>query len=125
MHDPLDFETIDKLRFVLNREIEVVAGPQGSDRRGDQQILRQRDLGDRVGRLDAPGIHRHRDRLRRGWSDRRGKSATTNTLEEGDAPVIKLVHLIIQEAVTHPGVATSTSSRSPTASGSATGSTAC
>ena len=25
MHDPMDFETIDKLRFVLNREIEVVA----------------------------------------------------------------------------------------------------
>ncbi|MGA9922942.1 MAG: GspE/PulE family protein, partial [Isosphaeraceae bacterium] len=29
-----------------------------------------------------------------------GKSGTTVTLEEGDAPVIKLVHLIIQEAVT-------------------------
>ena len=54
-----------------------------------------------------------------------GKPGTTNTLEEGDAPVIKLVHLIIQEAVTHAGLATSTSSRSPTGSGSATGSTAC
>ena len=30
-----------------------------------------------------------------------GKSGTTNTLEEGDAPVIRLVHLIIQEAVHH------------------------
>ena len=29
-----------------------------------------------------------------------GKSSITNTLEEGDAPVIKLMHLIIQEAVT-------------------------
>ncbi len=28
MHDPLDFETIDKLRFVLNREIEVALAPQ-------------------------------------------------------------------------------------------------
>ena len=44
MHDPLDFETIDKLRFVLNREIEVVAGAQGSDRRGDQQVLWQHQL---------------------------------------------------------------------------------
>ena len=30
---------------------------------------------------------------------RGGKSSSTNTLEEGDAPVIRLVHLIIQEAV--------------------------
>ena len=65
MHDPMDFETIDKLRFVLNREIEVVAGSQGIDRRGDQQVLRQHDVGDRVGRLDAPGVHRHRHRLLR------------------------------------------------------------
>ena len=30
MHDPLDFETIDKLRFVLNREIEVSLAPKES-----------------------------------------------------------------------------------------------
>ena len=28
MHDPLDFETIDKLRFVLNRDIEVSLAPK-------------------------------------------------------------------------------------------------
>ncbi len=28
MHNPLDFETIDKLRFVLNREIEVSLAPK-------------------------------------------------------------------------------------------------
>ena len=28
MHDPMDFETIDKLRFVLNREIEVALAPK-------------------------------------------------------------------------------------------------
>src|SRR5271154_822182 len=28
MHNPLDFETIDKLRFVLNREIEVALAPK-------------------------------------------------------------------------------------------------
>ena len=28
MHDPLDFETIDKLRFVLNREIDVALAPK-------------------------------------------------------------------------------------------------
>ena len=30
MHDPLDFETIDKLRFVLNRDIEVSLAPKDS-----------------------------------------------------------------------------------------------
>src|SRR6516165_6814525 len=28
MHNPMDFETIDKLRFVLNREIEVALAPK-------------------------------------------------------------------------------------------------
>ena len=53
-----------------------------------------------------------------------GKSATTNTLEEGDAPVIKLVHLIIQEAVTLTGERHSHRAVSPTGCGSGTGSTA-
>src|SRR5262249_10875261 len=30
MHDPMDFETIDKLRFVLNREVEVALAPKES-----------------------------------------------------------------------------------------------
>ena len=30
MHDPMDFETCDKLRFVLNREIEVALAPKES-----------------------------------------------------------------------------------------------
>ncbi len=28
MHNPIDFDTIDKLRFVLNREIEVALAPK-------------------------------------------------------------------------------------------------
>src|ERR1035437_4581654 len=28
MHDPMDFETIDKLRFVLNKEIDVALAPK-------------------------------------------------------------------------------------------------
>ena len=100
MHDPLDFETIDKLRFVLEPRDRGLAGPERFDRRGDQQVLRQHHHRDRVGRLDAPGVHRHRDRLLRRRGRRAAKSSITNTLEEGDAPVIKLMHLIIQEAVT-------------------------
>jgi type IV pilus assembly protein PilB len=99
MHDPLDFETIDKLRFVLNREIEVSLAPKeaiveainkyygsaSSETESVDSMLQEFtdtaiDFAEDTGTGTKPG--------------------TTNTLEEGDAPVIKLVHLIIQEAVT-------------------------
>ena len=101
MHDPIDFETIDKLRFVLNREIEVVARPQGSDRRGDQQVLRRHLVGDRVGRLHAPGVHRHRDRLRRGRRRPAPSRARPTPWRRAMRRSSELVHLIIQEAVQH------------------------
>jgi type IV pilus assembly protein PilB len=99
MHDPLDFETIDKLRFVLNREIEVSLAPKeaiveainkyyGSasteTESVDSMLQEFTDTAIDFSEEGGPG----------------GKSGMTNTLEEGDAPVIKLVHLIIQEAVT-------------------------
>src|SRR4051794_35077165 len=99
MHDPLGFETIEKLRFVLNREIEVALAPKeaivesinkyygssGSETESVDSMLQEFtdtaiDFAEDTGTGAKPG--------------------TTNTLEEGDAPVIKLVHLIIQEAVT-------------------------
>jgi type IV pilus assembly protein PilB len=100
MHDPLGFETIEKLRFVLNREIEVALAPKeaiveainkyyggvGSETESVDSMLQEFtdtaiDFAEDTGAGAKPG--------------------TTNTLEEGDAPVIKLVHLIIQEAVTN------------------------
>ena len=71
MHDPLDFETIDKLRFVLNREIEVSLAPKEAIVEAINKYYGSAIVGDRVGRLDAPGVHRHRHRLRRGRRDRR------------------------------------------------------
>ena len=125
MHDPLDFETIEKLRFVLNREIEVSLAPEGSDRRGHQQVLRKVQRRDRVGGLDAPGVHRHGDRLCRRYGVPVASRAPPMTLEEGDVAGHQA------GAPDHPGSrdacgpATSTSSRSPTGSESVTGSTAC
>ncbi len=99
MHDPLGFETIEKLRFVLNREIEVSLAPKeaiveainkyygaasGETESVDSMLQEFTDTAIDFAEDVGPG----------------GKSGTTNTLEEGDAPVIKLVHLIIQEAVT-------------------------
>ena len=99
MHDPLGFETIEKLRFVLNREIEVALAPKeaiveainkyygssGSETESVDSMLQE---------FTDTAIDFAED------TGTGGKPGTTNTLEEGDAPVIKLVHLIIQEAVT-------------------------
>jgi type IV pilus assembly protein PilB len=99
MFDPLGFETIEKLRFVLNREIEVALAPKeaiveainkyygasGSETESVDSMLQE---------FTDTAIDFAED------AGAGGKPGTTNTLEEGDAPVIKLVHLIIQEAVT-------------------------
>ena len=98
MHDPLGFETIEKLRFVLNREIEVALAPKeaiveainkyygrssGETESVDSMLQEFTDTAIDFAEDTGPG----------------GKSGTV-TLEEGDAPVIKLVHFVIQEAVT-------------------------
>ncbi|MGO8901949.1 MAG: GspE/PulE family protein [Isosphaeraceae bacterium] len=99
MHDPLGFETIEKLRFVLNREIEVALAPKEAIVEAINKYYGA-----------ASGETESVDSMLQEFTDTAidfaedgsttGKSGTTNTLEEGDAPVIKLVHLIIQEAVT-------------------------
>ena len=124
MHDPLDFETIDKLRFVLNREIEVSLAPKEaiveainkyygsatSETESVDSMLQEFtdtaiDFAEDAGRRRQVGHHQHP-----GGRGRAGHQAG---------------------APDHPGSrddagrATSTSSRSPTGCGSATGSTAC
>ncbi len=99
MHDPLDFETIDKLRFVLNREIEVSLAPKDSiveaiNKYYGSASSETESVDSMLQEFTDTAIDFAED------TGVTGKSATTNTLEEGDAPVIKLVHLIIQEAVT-------------------------
>jgi len=98
MHNPMDFETIDKLRFVLNREIEVALAPK-------EAIVEaiNRYYGGTTSETESV------DSMLQEFTDTQidyndesggGRSGTgTNTMEEGDAPVIRLVHLIIQEAV--------------------------
>ncbi len=125
MHDPLDFETIDKLRFVLEPRDRGLAGAQGSDRRGDQQVLRQR----------------HHPRPSRSTRCSRSSPTPPSTSPRTAGPAAKSSdhqhpggrgragHQA--GAPDHPGSgapcapATSTSSRSPTGCGSATASTAC
>ncbi|MFO0889269.1 MAG: GspE/PulE family protein [Isosphaeraceae bacterium] len=100
MHDPLGFETIEKLRFVLNREIEVALAPKESIVEAINKYYG--GAGTETESVDSM-LQEFTDTAIDFAEDgtTSGKSATTNTLEEGDAPVIKLVHLIIQEAVTN------------------------
>jgi type IV pilus assembly protein PilB len=100
MHDPLDFETIDKLRFVLNREIEVSLAPKESiveaiNKYYGSATSETESVDSMLQEFTDTAIDFSEDGGALG-----SKSSVTNTLEEGDAPVIKLVHLIIQEAVT-------------------------
>ena len=100
MHDPLDFETIDKLRFVLNREIEVSLAPKESiveaiNKYYGSATSETESVDSMLQEFTDTAIDFSEDGGVSG-----AKSSMTNTLEEGDAPVIKLVHLIIQEAVT-------------------------
>jgi type IV pilus assembly protein PilB len=99
MHDPMGFETIEKLRFVLNREIEVALAPREAiveaiNKYYGSSTTETESVDSMLQEFTDTAIDFAED------GTATGKPGTTNTLEEGDAPVIKLVHLIIQEAVT-------------------------
>ncbi|WP_165229775.1 GspE/PulE family protein [Aquisphaera insulae] len=100
MHDPMGFETIEKLRFVLNREIEVALAPKEAIVEAINKYYGA--SGTETESVDSM-LQEFTDTAIDFAEDGGGgtKAGTTNTLEEGDAPVIKLVHLIIQEAVTN------------------------
>jgi type IV pilus assembly protein PilB len=97
MHNPMDFETIEKLRFVLNREIGVALAPReaiveainkyyGSTTTETESVdsMLQEFTDTAIDYVDDVGG---------------AKGGSHIGLEDGDAPVIRLVHLIIQEAV--------------------------
>jgi type IV pilus assembly protein PilB len=97
MYNPMDFDTIEKLRFVLNREVEVALAPK-------EAIVEaiNKYYGGSTSETESVDsmLQEFTDTAIDFAEDGTGRAASgTNTLEEGDAPVIKLVHLIIQEAV--------------------------
>jgi type IV pilus assembly protein PilB len=98
MHDPMDFETIEKLRFVLNREIEVALAPKEAiveaiNRYYGGSTTETESVDSMLQEFTDTAIDFADD----GASG--GRSSSSTSLEEGDAPVIKLVHLVIQEAI--------------------------
>src|SRR3954447_19382685 len=100
MHNPMDFETIDKLRFVLNREIEVALAPKEAiveaiNKYYSTSSAETQSVDSMIAEFTDTAIDYADEALS---SSGKGGSAS-NMPEEGDAPVIKLVQLIIQEAV--------------------------
>lgn len=92
--DPEDFETLDKLRFILNRQVEVALAPRES-------------IVDAINRHYGLTEGESADSMLQEFTDtaidftETEETATTQDeqVDENSAPVVRLVHLIISEAV--------------------------
>ncbi len=90
--DPTDFETVEKLRFVLNKDIQPVLAPR-------EQIIEA--INRHYGQSETESV----DSMLADFTDtaidftETEATASGAAFEESDAPVVKLVNLVIQEAV--------------------------
>jgi type IV pilus assembly protein PilB len=96
MSDPMDFETVDKLRFILNRDVEIALAPRESI---------QEAINKHYGQTETESV----DSMLQEFTDtaidftETEGAATTKgggmNVADENAPIVKLVNLIIQEAV--------------------------
>jgi len=91
MSDPSDFDTVTKLQFILNKDIHPVLAPR-------EQIIEA--INRHYGQTETESV----DSMLADFTDTAidfTETETTNlsTMDDSDAPVVKLVNLIIQEAV--------------------------
>jgi type IV pilus assembly protein PilB len=91
--DPTDFDTVEKLRFVLNKEIQPLLAPR-------EQIIEA--INRHYGQSETESI----DSMLADFTDTGidvqdidQTAAGAAGADESDAPVVKLVNLVIQEAV--------------------------
>src|SRR5436305_1616360 len=92
MSDPSDFDTVQKLQFILNKDIQPVLSPR-------EQIVEA--INRHYGQTETESV----DSMLAEFTDtaidftETDSTANASGADDGDAPVIKLVNLIIQEAV--------------------------
>ncbi|MEK6797363.1 MAG: GspE/PulE family protein [Planctomycetota bacterium] len=88
--DPLDLETLDLLRFRLNREIVPLLAPVAKVKRFiDKFVSPDGDvLSKTMASIDAEAPE-----------EDQGSGRTSANVDDGDAPIVRLVSLIITEAV--------------------------
>jgi len=93
MSDPMDIDTIQKLQFILNKDIQPVLAPR-------EQIIEA--INRYYGQSETESV----DSMLQEFTDTAIDTTQTETaaavaaaMMDSDAPVVKLVNLIIQEAV--------------------------
>ncbi len=94
--DPNDIETLDKLRFILNRQIEPVLAPRDAI----QEAVNQH-YGQTIGE-SADSLIQEMTDTAIDFTEMEGDSGgggAVSTQSESDAPIVRLVDMIIQEAV--------------------------
>ena len=91
--DPMDFETVDKLRFILNRDIEIALASRDSI---------QEAINRHYGQSETESV----DSMLQEFTDTAIDFTETEDaasvgldIEDSDAPIVRLVNLIIHEAV--------------------------
>ncbi|MGY8770999.1 MAG: GspE/PulE family protein [Pirellulales bacterium] len=99
MHNPLDFETVDKLQFILNRKVEVALAPRESileainryygQQEGESADTMLQEFTDTA--IDFTDTM-EQDTMTMGGGD-------IDSVDDSSAPVIRLIHLMINEAV--------------------------
>src|SRR5579884_1090256 len=92
MSDPSDFDTVQKLQFILNKDIQPVLAPR-------EQIIEA--INRHYGQTETESVDSMLAEFTDTAIDFTETEATTSgtSFEESDAPVVKLCNLIIQEAV--------------------------
>jgi type IV pilus assembly protein PilB len=91
MSDPTDFDTVQKLQFILNKDIQPVLAPR-------EQIVEA--INRHYGQTETESVDSMLAEFTDTAIDFTETEQTTGAgFEESDAPVVKLVNLIIQEAV--------------------------
>src|SRR5438445_8179484 len=92
MSDPTDFDTLQKLQFILNKDIQPVLAPR-------EQIIEA--INRHYGQTETESV----DSMLQEFTDtaidfsESALAAAAAAQDESDAPVVKLVNLIIQEAI--------------------------
>jgi type IV pilus assembly protein PilB len=92
MSDPSDFDTVQKLQFILNKDIQPVLAPR-------EQIIEA--INRHYGQTETESV----DSMLAEFTDtaidftETEATSSSSSFEESDAPVVKLCNLIIQEAV--------------------------
>ncbi len=94
MNDPLDIETVEKLRFILNRRVEMALAPRES-------IVEaiNRYYGQQEGESADSMLQEFTDTAIDFTETEDDLGDAGEAIDENSAPVVRLVHLMISEAV--------------------------